>query len=51
MKELERAGLIAIKQRGLRKTNVYLFLRTKEMEQSINRVPQLVDHLRTQPGH
>jgi hypothetical protein len=48
---LERAGLIAIKQRGLRKTNVYLFLPTKELEQSINRVSQLVDHLQTQPGH
>jgi hypothetical protein len=39
VKELERAGLIAIEQRGLRKTNVYLFLWTKELEQLINRVP------------
>jgi hypothetical protein len=39
VKELERAGLIAIEQRGLRRTNVYLFLWTKELEQLINRVP------------
>src|SRR5581483_3078263 len=31
VKELERAGLIIIDQRGLRKTNVYLFLWTQEL--------------------
>jgi predicted ArsR family transcriptional regulator len=30
VKELERAGLIAVEQRGLRKTNVYLFLWTAD---------------------
>jgi biotin operon repressor len=38
VKELERAGLVVIEQRGLRKTNLYLFLCTKELEQLINRV-------------
>ena len=32
VKELERAGLIRIEQRGLRKTNVYLFVWTAEMQ-------------------
>src|SRR5262245_28601865 len=31
VKELERAGLIAVEQRGLRKTNIYLFLWTAEL--------------------
>lgn len=43
VKELERAGLIVIEQRGLRKTNVYLFLWTKELEQLINHVPDRPD--------
>jgi hypothetical protein len=32
VKELERAGLIAVEQRGLRKTNIYLFLWTSELD-------------------
>ena len=32
VKELERAGLITTEQRGLRRTNVYLFLWTAELE-------------------
>jgi DNA-binding MarR family transcriptional regulator len=32
IKELERAGLITTEQRGLRRTNVYLFLWTAELE-------------------
>ena len=32
VKELERAGLIVIEQRGLRKTNVYLFVWTAELD-------------------
>jgi len=39
VKELERAMLIAIEQRGLRKTNVYLFLRSVELERLSNSVP------------
>ncbi len=40
VKELERAGLIVIEQRGLRKTNVYLFVWTAELERLINSVPE-----------
>jgi hypothetical protein len=39
VKELERAGLIAAEQRGLRRTNEYLFLWTAELEQLIHSVP------------
>jgi hypothetical protein len=39
VKELERAGLIAIDQRGLRKTNVYLFLWTADLDQMLRSVP------------
>lgn len=39
VKELERAALIAIEQRGLRKTNVYLFVWTIELEQLLNSRP------------
>jgi Helix-turn-helix domain len=38
VKELERAGLIRIEQRGLRKTNVYLFVWTAEMQGLISSV-------------
>src|SRR5258708_15933083 len=43
VKELERAGLIAVEQRGLRKTNVYLFLWTAELETLCNSVPDSPD--------
>jgi hypothetical protein len=39
VKELERAGLITVDQRGLRKTNVYLFLWTPELDQLLGAVP------------
>lgn len=39
VKELERQGVIAIEQRGLRKTNVYLFVWTAELERLVNAVP------------
>jgi hypothetical protein len=39
VKELERQGLIVIEQRGLRKTNVYLFVWTAELERLRNAVP------------
>jgi Helix-turn-helix domain len=39
VKELERQGLIVIEQRGLRKTNVYLFVWTAELEGLMNAVP------------
>lgn len=39
VKELERAALITTKQRGLRRTNVYLFLWTAELEQLSTSVP------------
>lgn len=38
VKELERLGLIVIEQRGLRKTNVYLFVWTAELERLMNAV-------------
>jgi len=43
VKELERAGLIAVEQRGLRKTNIYLFLWTAELEALCNSVPDSLD--------
>jgi hypothetical protein len=43
VKELVRAGLIAVEQRGLRKTNVYLFVWTAELEQLISSVPDNPD--------
>src|SRR4051794_34694083 len=39
VKELERQGLILIEQRGLRKTNVYLFVWTAELERLMSAVP------------
>src|SRR5205085_3616769 len=39
VKELERAGLIAAEQRGLRRTNVYFFLWTAELESLSHSVP------------
>lgn len=39
VKELERAGLIIVDQRGLRKTNVYLFLWTQELAKLLGSVP------------
>jgi len=49
VKELERAGLIAVEQRGLRKTNVYLFLWTADLEALCNSVPGAWD-TRWPPG-
>src|SRR5262249_9001489 len=43
VKELERAGLIAVEQRGLRKTNIYLFLWTGELDRLCNSVPDSPD--------
>jgi hypothetical protein len=43
VKELERAGLIAAEQRGLRKTNVYFFLWTAELEKLSHSVPDGAD--------
>ena len=43
VKELERSGLIVIEQRGLRKTNVYLFVWTVELEQLVSSVPEDTD--------
>jgi Helix-turn-helix domain len=40
VKELERAGLIAAEQRGLRRTNVYFFLWTAELEKLSHSVPE-----------
>jgi len=39
VKELERQGFIVIEQRGLRKTNVYLFVWTEELDRLVNAVP------------
>jgi hypothetical protein len=39
VKELERAGLITVDQRGLRKTNAYSFLCTEELAQLLGSVP------------
>jgi hypothetical protein len=43
VKELERAGLVVVEQRGLRRTNVYLFLWTAELEALSNSVPDTPD--------
>ncbi len=43
VKELERSGLIVVEQRGLRKTNVYLFVWTAELERLSNSVPDCGD--------
>jgi hypothetical protein len=40
VKELERAGLIAAEQRGLRRTNAYFFLWTAELEKLSHSVPE-----------
>jgi hypothetical protein len=40
VKDLEKAGLIKIEQRGLRKTNMYLFLWTAELDRLMNHVPE-----------
>jgi hypothetical protein len=50
VKELERAGLIAVEQRGLRKTNIYLFLWTAELEALCNSVPDSPDDPNEGPG-
>jgi hypothetical protein len=44
VKELERSGLIVVEQRGLRKTNVYLFVWTVELERLSNSVPDSGDN-------
>ncbi len=43
VKELERSGFIVVEQRGLRKTNVYLFVWTAELERLSNSVPDCGD--------
>ena len=43
VKELEHRGLIVVEQRGLRKTNVYLFVWTAELERLSNSVPDCGD--------
>ena len=43
VKELERAGLIVVEHRGLRKTNVYLFVWTAELERLIRSVHDIPD--------
>ena len=40
VKELERSGFVVIEQRGLRKTNAYLFVWTAELERLSNAVPE-----------
>jgi hypothetical protein len=40
VKELERAGLIKVEQRGLRKTNLYVFLWTADLDRLANSVPE-----------
>jgi len=50
VKELERAMLIAIEQRGLRKTNVYLFLWSVELERLSNSVPGRPEEDRNYPA-
>jgi hypothetical protein len=40
VKELERIGFIVVEQRGLRKTNAYLFVWTAELERLANAVPE-----------
>lgn len=43
VKELERNGFIVVEQRGLRKTNAYLFVWTAELERLSNAVPHSGD--------
>lgn len=43
IRELETAGLIAVEQRGLRRTNVYLFLWTADLEGISTATPEHVD--------
>ena len=43
VKELESAGLIAVEQRGLRKTNAYFFLWTKELDDLSHSMPDRPD--------
>src|SRR5438128_1691284 len=43
VKELERCGFIVVEQRGLRKTNSYLFVWTAELERLSNTVPESGD--------
>src|SRR5271169_44647 len=43
VKELARSGLIVVEQRGLRKTNVYIFVWTAELERLSNSVPDCGD--------
>lgn len=40
VKELERSGFIVVEQRGLRKTNAYLFVWTAELDRLTNAVPE-----------
>lgn len=49
VKELERAGLIAVEQRGLRKTNIYLFLWTTELDTLCKSVSDSPDDPDAQP--
>jgi hypothetical protein len=50
VKELERSGLVVVEQRGLRKTNVYLFVWTAELERLSNSVPDGGDPDQTAGG-
>ena len=50
VKELERTGLIVVEQRGLRKTNVYLFVWTAELERLSNSVPDCGEDLNETGG-
>jgi hypothetical protein len=43
VKELERSGLIVVEQRGLRKTNVYLFVWTEDLDRLSVSVPDRGD--------
>src|SRR3954454_19976796 len=50
VKELERSGFIAVEQRGLRKTNAYLFVWTAELERLVNAVPDSGEELDESDG-
>jgi hypothetical protein len=50
VKELERAGLITTEQRGLRRTNVYFFLWTAELEKLSHSVPDGSDDPEDSPN-
>jgi hypothetical protein len=50
VKELERSGFIAVEQRGLRKTNAYLFVWTAELERLVNAVPESGEELDESDG-